>query len=79
MLSCTRVADAHVAWGWVSFLSKGVFTWVARAHADLWKHWVASLSWDGIKGNPGGENARTGELGRHGKGARGKGGGEDVC
>lgn len=75
------MADTHVAWGWgwVSFLSKRVFTWVARAHADLWKCWVASLSQEDIKGNPGGENARTGGLGRHRKGVRGKGSREDVC
>lgn len=73
------MADTHTAWGWVSFLSNGVFKWVARVHARLWKCWVASLSQEGIKGNPGGENARTEGLGRHVKGGRGKGGREDVC
>lgn len=70
----------HVVWGWgwVSLLSKGTFTCVVRAHADLWKCWVSSITQKGIKGNPGGENDRTRGLGRHKKGMRGKGGREKM-
>lgn len=67
------MADTHTAWGWLSFLSKGVFMWVARAHADLWKCWVASLSQEGIKGNPGGENARTRRVRKAWEGREGEG------
>lgn len=51
---------------------------VARAHAGLWKHGVASLSQEGIKGSRRRESARTGGLGSPEKGVRGKGGREDV-
>lgn len=40
---------------------------------------VGSLSQEAIKGSPGGEKARMGRIGSHGKEARGKGSRDDVC